>query len=164
MGKKTKTGKNKPISQAAKAVTDPQTQELESMYTLSEHWRSDLDFFRDERNFLRKLVDRYILWLTDDNNIADARGVFSRLVQLEARRLSIEKQVAAHLSRLTDLLQNPFAHDHQESRDDHRKIEDAIAEFTNLFRDLKKDVFVLTEKVIDSGDADNAQHQIRPNI
>ena len=41
----------------------------QEMYVLSEHWRSDLEFYKDDLLFLHHLVDKYFIWITKSENL-----------------------------------------------------------------------------------------------
>jgi hypothetical protein len=122
----------------------------QSMFVLAGHWQSDLKFFRDELAFFQKLIDKYFVWLIEEKNIGDTRRFASALTTLERRRSSLEEDVSRHLVRLGNLTQNPFVQNGQESRDQHALLEKSSADFAKAFRDLKKQVFQLTEHVIES--------------
>jgi hypothetical protein len=51
---------------------------------------------------------------------------------------------------MTSLIENPFSSDGQKSKDEHDELELAIAEFVKGFRQLKKEIFQLTESVMES--------------
>jgi len=40
----------------------------QDLYARTEHWKSDIEFYRDESRFLRTLIDKYFIWLIKDGN------------------------------------------------------------------------------------------------
>ena len=34
------------------------------LYILTKHWKSDLEFYKDDLRFLHNLVDKYLIWIT----------------------------------------------------------------------------------------------------
>jgi hypothetical protein len=133
-----------------KNVEDPVVNNWQGMFAVTEHWQSDLSFFADEVAFFRKLLDKYFIWLIDEKNRTDTQRVISDLATFEKERSSREHDVNLHRSQLTNLIQSPFAHDGQESIEKHATLETQMADFTKKFRSLKKEVFVFTEKIMDS--------------
>lgn len=130
----------------------------QQMFIVSEHWRSDLEFLNDELSFMRKLIDRYLMWLIDEKNITDTRKQLAELSGFEKRHKAISEDLAKHLGRLTNLIENPFSHNAQDCKDAHVTIEAMVAALVKDFRVIKKAVFVLTEKIMES---EKAKHLIR---
>jgi len=138
-----------------KMKNDPVMDSWQSMFVIAEHWQSDLIFFADEVSFFEKLLDKYFIWLLDDNNRDSTRQLISRLTAFEKERASLSREVNLHLSRLANLIENPFAHDGQDSNDKHASLENALAEFFKKFKELKKELFEFTERIVD---AEKIQH------
>lgn len=120
------------------------------LFVLAEHWQSDMQFFSDELRFLRSLVDKYFLWLIDENHIEATKKMATKLGKIEKNRSRLDLSVGNHLKHLTNLIENPFAHDAQSCKDEHAKLEDWLADFSKDFREVKKGIFQLTEQVMES--------------
>lgn len=120
------------------------------MFVIAEHWRSDLDFYLDELNFFRALLDKYLLILIDEKRIDSTRHLVAGLKQFERERLTLESEVKHHMSQLTNLIQNPFAQESQVSLKMHAKLESAVTDFMKSFKAVKKEVFTLSEKAMES--------------
>lgn len=133
-----------------KSTHDPVENEWQQFYVLAEHWASDLKFFNDEVQFLSILVDRYFMGLTDEKNVDTTKSVASKLSDVEKRRLALEEDVSAHLHHLANLVENPFPHNAQDYRDEHGALEKTLADFVKYFKAIKKEIFSLTEQVIES--------------
>lgn len=130
--------------------SDVEENAWEAFFVLAKHWQSDLKFFADELQFLKRLMGKYMIWLTDEKNIADAKITGSKLMNLEKRRASIEERVADHLKYFTNLVTNQLPHNAQVDKDRHGELEIALSDFLKEFRSIKKEVFALTERVVDS--------------
>ena len=50
-------------------TTSPEKANWQELYILSKHWKSDLEFFKDDLRFLHHLVDKYIIWITKKENL-----------------------------------------------------------------------------------------------
>jgi hypothetical protein len=137
-----------------------ETIELEQLSILAGHWQSDLKFYQDEIRFLRNLIVRYFMWLSDDKNLSDARQVAKQLTSLEGQRSVCEQGVNTHLQHYVELIQNPFTHDSHDFGDEHQRMEKAIADFVKAFKATKAKTFELTEHIIES---EKVKHLIESN-
>lgn len=141
----------KPINGTVEALSNnPPEKELSGLFILAEHWQTDLKFYADESRFLRSLIDKYFMWLIDDKFIDATKKMATKLLKLEKSRSQIEQQVAEHMKHLANLIQNPFPYDAQAYRDEHAGLESSLADFLKEFRIIKREIFLLTEQVIES--------------
>jgi hypothetical protein len=142
----TKQGRAKPESMHV----DGEEQFWQQMYIISERWNSDLTFFNDELDFFRKLIDKYFMRLIDEKNIESTLKLATDLAKFEKRSFTILQRLNHHLRHLTNLFENPFSHDVRQCKDEHGQLEELLAPFTKDFRKIKKEVFSVTEHVMDS--------------
>lgn len=129
-------------------MPDREEEFRQALFAITKHWVSDLQFFDDELAFFRNLIDKYFLWLIGEKNIEDTRLVTTALVKLENQRLILEQNVSQHLHHLANLLENPFPHDAQECKVEHAALENSMAAFMKDFRNIKKEVFKVSEHAI----------------
>lgn len=129
---------------------DREERSWQQMYIISQRWQSDLAFFNDELKFFRKLIDKYFMWLADDKNIESVRKLASDLYRFEKRRFTVSQRLSLHVHQLTNLVGNSSSHNAQGCKDEHGQLEVIFAEFTKDFRRIKSEVFIASEKVIDS--------------
>jgi hypothetical protein len=148
-----KTGKKGRLpvkKQRIASPEDPEGMVWQQMHIVSKHWQSDLVFFQDELHFFGKLIDRYLMWLTDNEHIGRTRKIAVDLQRIEKKRISLLDALNEHHRRLANLIENPFSHNAQECKEEHSKIEDDLAVFVKTFRRAKREVFNVTEVVIES--------------
>lgn len=131
-------------------IAEPQERSWQALFAVTEHWKSDLNFFEDELKFFHRLIDKYFMWLIEEKNIAVTRDVASGLVRLNDQMAGLEKRIDEHLRHLTNLIENPFPHDAQAYRAEHASLENGIAGFAKDFRALKKEIFKVAEHAIAS--------------
>lgn len=122
---------------------------FEDLYILTEHWKSDIEFYRDESRFLRILVDKYFIWLIKDGNIEKVQLLSNKLSKIIEQKKGLYNKLNLHLKHLEELIDNPFSHDENVFRDDHEKLENELTEFIRNFKAIKKEVFSMTEHVIE---------------
>lgn len=157
MSKRTITSRESATKKASGTlnVPDPVVEEWKAMFMVAEHWTSDLDFFLDELNFFRKLLDRYLNILTDERIFETTRHLVNGLVQFEKKRKQLETEIKEHLGKLTNMFKNPSPEQSELAFNSHSKLEGLVTDFAKNFKSLKKEVFALSEDAMES---DKAKH------
>jgi len=122
----------------------------EQLYLLANHWKSDLEFFRDDLRFLHLLMDRHILWVTLPESSERVKEVESKLLSLKKQCRQLLKKTGKHTSLLTRLLEKSPEADHQAVKDIHAQLETEFAIFVKNFREIRKDTFKVSEYIMDS--------------
>jgi hypothetical protein len=122
----------------------------DELYILTGHWKSNLDFHKDEILFLKNLIGKYFIWITKESSLPVVRKMNNQLFKLHMRQEDLVYRLKKHLTRLELLMENAFSQDEAKSREEHSKLEDQLARFTKDFRNQKKEIFTLTEHVLDS--------------
>lgn len=129
----------------------------EQLYILTEKWKSDFEFYRFEFIFLKKLLDKYFIWINDDNNVLQVEKLAVKINQAEQNRFVLNAKSIKHLRHIEEIIDNEFAYDAQIFRDEHEQLEEDIVEFNKNFKELKKEVFTITEYILES---ENIAHLI----
>ncbi|MBL6448764.1 hypothetical protein JMN32_20800 [Fulvivirga sp. 29W222] len=121
---------------------------IETLYPISEYWKSDLQFFKDELQFLRSLVDKYFSHFIERENMDKTKQLADKLIHIEKDRLALEQRVDDHLKQLSEELKSASAEKYYEET--HAKLEVDTIDFLKRFREVKKQVFAHTEHVMES--------------
>ena len=132
----------------------------EELYALAKHWQSDMAFYHDEMRFLRNLIDRYFIWMIKDDNINKVQTIINKLIKLEKRQDAIIEKIHLHLSHLQELIKKTSILDELRFRNEHMGLEDDMVNYMKAFNEIKKEVFTITEMVMDS---ERLQHLISNN-
>lgn len=130
-------------------TTDPMENMWKNLYVITEHWQSDLRFYADELHFFRILVDKHFIRLVHEAHRETTRLTVSKMSKLENRRFIIEQKVNRHLFHMANLIQDPFPHDAHAYREEHMKLEAAMADFVKESREVKTQVFQLARRVME---------------
>ena len=117
---------------------------------LTQHWQSDLEFHRDEIKFLHHLINKYIMWLTRYEEVEMVRKIKKMLAKVGRECHKLLGKVGTHLRHLSDLIENPYAHDSQAFLNEHGELEEELVAFAKNFRLAKKETFKITENLMDS--------------
>lgn len=122
----------------------------QELYALTEHWKSDMLFYRDDLKFLHHLLDRYFIWITKDENIEAVKSVGNKILADTKICKSMLKKIDKHLSHLASIIAEPFKYDSKIFRKEHQVLEDEISWFIKSVRKDRKHVFAVTKHFIDS--------------
>ena len=121
-----------------------------SLYTLTKHWVSDLTFYGDDLKFIHHLLNKFYVWIFDEERSVEGAKIGRTLESLNLRREALFLQTQEHLTHLSDLIEDPFKYDAHVFRSEHAVLEEEIAHFVKDFRDCKKDTLELTKHSLGS--------------
>lgn len=122
----------------------------EELYVLTRYWKKDLEFYKQDLQFLYRLINKYLIWITDEDNDKAVREMTFELQKVKSRSKDLLEKVEMHLSRLGNLVEDPNQETSRLFRIEHEHLEDEIAQFVKNFRKNRKNVFSITEHVIES--------------
>ncbi len=122
----------------------------DEVYVLTDHWKSDLAFYKDDLQFLHHLVDKYIIWITKEENLGMVREIMQNINELERRCEELLASVGEHMRGIGVQIDRPGAGGETELKDRHHELEGKISLFIKDFRANRKEVFRITEYVMDS--------------
>lgn len=122
----------------------------QQLYILTEHWKLDLLFYKDDLKFLDHLIDKYFIWISKKENIDLVRDIELNLLEIYKQSTSLLKRVNKHLHHLAELVDAPYKYDSNLFRREHKQLENDIANYVISFRKNRKETFAITEHVIDS--------------
>ena len=121
--------------------------EWQELHTLTTHWKSDMDFFKDELRFINVLFDKYFTALVDKNNIGRTKEVAANLAIVQDRWDTLAQQIGKQLEHIQQLMIDPASADTKGFRMEHSVLEDDLSEFIKMFRSVKSEIFQLTERI-----------------
>jgi len=124
----------------------------QELYILTRHWKSDLEFYIEDLQFLQRLIDRYSLWIKKEQNSLMVNKLVSDLRQLSGDGKRILDRIQDHLGELASLMNGDKGLDPEVFIRDHEVLEDEISRFVKGFRNNRKEVYRVTEEVMDSED------------
>lgn len=122
----------------------------DELYALTQHWKSDLEFYQHDLQFLQNLIDKYFIWITSEENEEKVRRIETNLQKVDAECEDLLVKTKKHLLQLGHLIDNPESSQARIFRMEHEHLEDAIAQFVKSFRANRIEVFTITEYVADS--------------
>ncbi|WP_282068995.1 hypothetical protein [Olleya namhaensis] len=120
----------------------------EQLYVLTEHWKSDIEFYKQDLKFLHHLIDKYFLYLTKKENIDVILEVEVSLLEVEKQCSILLQRIDKHLHHLSALVEDPFTYVSDKFREEHEQLEDDLSQFLKDFRKNRKEVFSITEHMM----------------
>jgi len=122
----------------------------DELYVLTKHWKSDLEFYQDDLRFLHHLIDKYFMWITKQENLDMVRELKKGLQDMNTKVKDLLDKVGKHCIQLGYLVEDPNSKDAGITKMEHEHLEEEMAQFVKSFRENRKEVFTITEYVIDS--------------
>lgn len=123
--------------------------EWTQLYALTKHWISDLQFFKDDMNFLNKLIDKYFIWITSDDNMEAVTKIQENLRKTRNKCTDLLVKTEKHLQQLGYMIEKE-KEDSRIFRLEHEHLENEITDFVKDFRKNRREVFHITEHIMDS--------------
>lgn len=127
-----------------------QETDWQELYVLTNHWKSDMLFYKDDLKFLHHLIDKYFIWITQKSNIEEVQKIGGDILKDTRDCESLIGKIDNHLTHLSALIKEPLKKDSGKFRDEHQELEDEIADFIKTVREHRKQLFKVTERVLDS--------------
>ena len=122
----------------------------QQLYVLTEQWKSDLSFYNDDLKFLHHLIDKYFMWISKKEHIDMVREIEVGLLKIDDQCGTLLQRATKHLHHLAELIDNPFAYDSHKFRREQEQLENDIATFVKDFRSNRKEVFTVTDYLMDA--------------
>lgn len=123
---------------------------LSKYYVLSEHWKSDFDFFRDECQFLSSILNKYFVYILQDRALAEIQKLAERLSTATKTREEITKSIIDYMADIKSSITLENESQINEIELAHARLERSIADFVKTFKALKRDVFLIAEEILQS--------------
>lgn len=120
------------------------------LYILMKHWKSDLEFYSDDLRFFHHLIDKYFIYLSTAENLKNVIELKNKLHHLHAKSKELIRKLGIHAIQLGYLVEDPNKGDAQMIYSEQERLENELAVFVTHFRENRKEVFVITEYIIDS--------------
>ncbi len=120
------------------------------MYMLSKYWKSDLEFYRDDLHFLHLLIDKYFIWIVKPENLKIVEELKNKVAHLNLKSKDLIVKMSKHTIQLGYMVDSPNNGSIKTIKTEHEDLEQEIAEFVAMFRENRKEVFSITEYIIDS--------------
>lgn len=118
-----------------------QLTEWESMFREAEKIKSEMKFFELEMGFLHRLLDRYLLWLIEEESLSGLQILNSKIKAADQKCADFILKAESLMTRLGLLIENPFAQDEHRIKESFTHLKDEALSFEAELKRLKSEVF-----------------------
>ena len=122
----------------------------EQLYVLAGHWKTDLEFYLEELHFFYQLLEKYLIWITKQENLEKAEKIRSQGLALRKIGHELLQKLSAHQKTLGNLIEQPEQDVPLNVSSDQAWLENELAGFLKQFRENRQATFEITEYIIDS--------------
>ena len=129
--------------------TNPETRWAQ-LYVLTGHWKADVEFYCEDLKFLHHMADKYLLWITKSDNLEKAKNIEKDLFLLNRSCVTLLAKIRGHQNELAGLVDNPLVGGDALAIQSHAELEKSLAMFVKRFRETRRQVFKITEYILDS--------------
>lgn len=127
----------------------PTNSDWVKLYVLSKHWKSDLEFHKQDLLFLRNLIDNYFIWITKKENVDTVKAIRWEILKTLQQCNDLLKKITAHIKKLALRVEGKSINETPLLDREHEYLENEIAIFVKTYRKNRKEAFKITEYVID---------------
>lgn len=121
---------------------------LTSSFVHASHWKSDLNFYKHELNFLTTLINKYFIYLIGENDLPSLPKLVARLEETKKVHNELSKDITDYMSKIKLLMTNELSLENFYQRKEHIMLETSFNIFTKALRSLKRHIFAITEEVM----------------
>ncbi|WP_297761327.1 hypothetical protein [uncultured Muriicola sp.] len=137
------------------SISDYGKSNWEELYFLAKHWKSDLEFYKDDLRFLNNLIKKYLIWITKKENLESVADIRKKEHELTLTCNELHQKVSSHLQMASKIEKGGNDTAKKDFFSTHGELENEIAVFVKTFRESRKEVFKVTEYVMDSEELRN---------
>jgi hypothetical protein len=117
-------------------------------HVIAKRWKSDIDFFKIETSFLRRLKqDYYFTRLRGYQNTEQLQKAGDKLLKLQLDILQAETHVEAQLHQLTEVAENNLEENTEKLALVNAAVGHLMINLTHEYQAVKKDFFTVVETI-----------------
>lgn len=122
----------------------------EQLFVITEYWQSDLDYFKDELHFLKRIIEKNYPQLAKHKSIVSLKPLDEHFIHLDKTVNELSQSFKKHRGHIEELIENPFAYDGNKFKNEHQILENKFASFVVEFQLEKKQIYRVIEKIMKS--------------
>lgn len=123
--------------------------ELQELYIIGKHWISDLEFFEQDLQVIKKLFSKSFSY--NEKHRESIPQTIESITDIQNQSREIKKQVLVYLHRLKSLLDKTNASYELSIIEEHALLECGMAVLLKSFKSVKNTAFRMTAKEIRTG-------------
>lgn len=118
-----------------------QLSEWQRMYREAEYLKSEMKFFSQEMAFLHSLLDRYLLWLIEEESLSGLQLLNSKVKSTDQKCQEFISKSESLMNRLGLIIENPFAQDEHLVQESFKHVMEEAGPFHAEVKRIKNEVF-----------------------
>ena len=115
----------------------------QGMYVVSEHWKSDIIFYKEDLNSLWSLKDKF-----NGLNKSKTKSIKPLLSSVIKEGEDFILKTDKHLTKIANIINTPLKYDSYQLRAEHAQLENEFINFVKCFRTSKIKIFAALDKLI----------------
>lgn len=119
----------------------------DELYSLTDDWKSDMEFYGRELELLRHRVDENFVWLIKDGNFGNLQTIIKKIDSTILLHRKISSKIKEHLIKLEKLVMNVKLEDNQKVRDENLVLESQFSVFENYYSVLNGETFFIIQGI-----------------
>ncbi|EHQ29233.1 hypothetical protein [Mucilaginibacter paludis] len=123
---------------------------LQQIYIETGHWLNDMSFYDDEIRFLKAVLDKYFILLLSDEHVNRVQLISAHLGKTDVIKSLIKDEILKHRENLDATLKNSVPNREDFLALEHTRLRDELTEMTRNFKDVKHEIFKISEVAIKS--------------
>lgn len=121
---------------------------LEALHHESREWFSDIAFWADEADFLKKLIDNNFVHLLAGENVQTLSNLSGQVFKMKTTELkNLKELVESHEVRLSEFLKKSYFHEEEAYRKEHGSLAIKVREMAMKNMALKRRIFGAAENM-----------------
>jgi uncharacterized protein YukE len=125
------------------------------LYVLTEQWKSDMEFYKDELHFFNDLIGKFFIKISGLEKKNKVEQMLHDLHELQKQSSELEQAIQNHMHHIGRIIENPFSQDGNRFRDEHEQLENNMNKFSIRFKELKTEVFGIAELAMENFNSKN---------
>lgn len=119
----------------------------DELYFVTDGWKTDMEVFNFELQYLRNLMHVNLAWLLKDVDSHQIQHSLKKIAKTIDQNKVISAQIDVHLLKLEKMVMSTFFIDNQVIRTENNVIEANFYEFIRTFKKLKKETVFITKVI-----------------
>lgn len=123
--------------------------ELEDLHQQSREWLSDMAFWKDEADFLKKLIDKNFVHLMTGEGLSTAIRLSDKIARLgDTDVKNLMELIKNHEVKLAELISKPNDRLEESYRREHRNLAAKFRDLAMQNMSVKRRIFASAEKIL----------------
>ena len=131
---------------AALVIGDYENAEIKKLYYCSSDWLAEINFWREEIQFMLNLLEKHFLNFFKEEKLVAAINLINQVENnLQTKLDRIGRETQLHDIQLASFIKSPLWNEEKTYRAEHARLEQKIKDFEDALKLAKQNLFQLTK-------------------